>query len=75
MRRARLGVDGDHAFAGIGHLAESKDWEFQAIEGDRQNPRDARRAAGIALDRLRKRLAPEEITYAIDESMPKGGGE
>jgi hypothetical protein len=71
MRRALIGIDGNCGFAGIGHLAESPDWEFVEIVGDPKDPDAQRGAAAQALQRLREKLAPEHITYALDGSHPR----
>lgn len=71
MRRAELGIDGNCGFAGIGHLAESPDWEFVEIEGEVTDRDNQARAAAKAYRKLKARLAPEEISYFIGESHPR----
>jgi len=66
-----IGVDGNCGFAGIGHLAESPDWEFVEIAGDRNDAALRSSAAYAALRKLRERLSPETITYELDVSHPR----
>lgn len=73
MRRALLGIDGNCAFAGIGHLAEAPqhEWVFVEIKGDPEVEDNWRPAIAEAYCTLRKNVAPEVISYALDESHPR----
>lgn len=72
MRRALIGVDGNHGFAGLGDLATApqKEWVFVKIVGEVGCRHAQKQAAAMALKQLRENVAPEQITYALDPSHP-----
>lgn len=68
MRRAKIGIDGNCAFAGLGDLptAPEREWVFIEIVGDPKDRLQQQKALSKALARLRENVAPEKITYELD---------
>ena len=73
MRRALIGLDGNCGFAGLGELptAPHNEWVFVEIKGDVADKDNQESAISAALTELRKNVAPEEITYELDQSHPR----
>jgi hypothetical protein len=72
MRRARIGIDGNCGFAGVGANLQEGTFEFVEIAGVDRAAQCA--AAAAALELLRAKLAPEVLSYELDESHPNWVG-
>lgn len=76
MRRAVLGIDGNCGYALIGVNLQEGEAEFVEIETEAERgTSEWNRAASIACSkaflRLKERLAPEIITFALGDTHPR----
>lgn len=76
QRRIELGIDGDHAFALLGDDIQSGECEFVKIEtkDDRLQSTSEIIAAGMACQRLRRKLGKMRYPYFFAKSHPYGHG-
>ena len=73
MRRAKIGIDGNCGFAGLGELptAPQHEWVFVEIRGDPKIQHNQVVAIAEAYEKLKENVAPEKITYELDPSHPR----